>query len=235
MKLSSRDGAAVRVLLATLNLTNVGERVDFDRIAIEAQSTEKSARTNLSSVLGLSGQHIKLSSERRLRLAMEIARVGQLGAAARVLSWREFEKFAENCMEEAGFEARRNVRVKGEGRTWEIDVIGFRGELVLAIDCKHWNTPSYLSRLKPAASHQRHAISHLLKTLEDETSHEKGRQALAVILTLREPPAQFFENTVLVSIEKLPSFLSSVTPYDEDLPFISSPVTTVENPMSQSR
>jgi len=235
MKLPKHDGEAVRILLATLNLTDLEGRVDFDRIAFEARSTERLARTTLSSVLGLSGQFVDLSPERRLRLAMEIARMGQLGPAARSLTWQEFEKFAENCLEEAGFEAERNVRVKGEGRAWQIDVVGFRGELVLAIDCKHWNTPAYPSKFKQAANHQMHAALHFLTALEKRSNEAtRGRQALAVILTLREPPARFSEGAVLVSVEKLPSFLNGVTPYDENLPFITSASSVVENPMSES-
>src|SRR5229473_8084314 len=198
----NHDATAVRVLQATLNLTDVGGTLDFDRIAIEARSTESLARTTLSGTLGLSGQHIKLSPEHRLRLAMEIARVGQLGPAARALTWQEFEKFAESCLKEAGFEAERNVRVGGEGRAWQIDVVGFRGELVLVIDCKHWNTPGSLSSFKLAAIHQRVATLHFLTTLKEKAPEEgKGWQALAVILTLREPPSQFSENAVLVSVE----------------------------------
>jgi hypothetical protein len=63
---------------------------------------------------------------------------------------------------------------------------------------------------------------------------DKERQALPVILTLSEPRGQLSEGVVLVSVEKLPSFLSGVTPYDENLPFISSSLSLVENPMSQS-
>jgi len=236
MKPPSQDGAALRVLQATLNATGVGETLELDRIAFDARTTEKLVRTTLSDTLGVNGQVIRLSPDRRLRLAMEIAKVGHLGTAAKALTWQEFERFAENCLKEAGFEAERNVRVKGEGRSWQIDLVGFRGELVLAIDCKHWNTPAYLSRFKLAASRQRHATLHFLSTLKEKTMENgKGWQALAVILTLREPPARLSENAVLVSIEMLPSFLSGVTPYDENLPFIASPLGFVENPMSQSK
>jgi Restriction endonuclease len=236
MKPRVQDSPALRALLATLNATDVEGPLDFDRIAFEARTTERLVRKTLSSALGLDEREVPLSPERRLRLAMEIAKAGQLGMAAKALTWQEFEQFAVNCLEEAGFEAQRNVRVKGEGRAWQIDVVGFRGDLVLAIDCKHWNTPGYPARFKPAASHQRQATSHLLTALVGKSAGEiKGWQALAVILTLGEPHAQLFESTVLVSVEKLPSFLSGVTPYDGTLPFMDSPLSAVENPMSQSR
>jgi restriction endonuclease len=236
MQLLKRDDTIVRVLLATLKVTSNGDAFDFERIASEARSTEGSVRTTLSRFVEVPEREVHPSTDLRLRLAMEIARAGQLGSAAKELTWQEFEKFAADCLEEAGFEAEKNVRIKGGGRSWQIDVVGYRGEVVLAIDCKRWNTPGYLSKFKLAANHQRHAAIHLLSSLKEMTTEgSKGSQALAVILTLREPPAQVSENVVLVSVEKLPSFLSGVTPYDETLPFIPSPLSRVENPMSQSK
>ncbi len=220
----------VRVLIETLRLSKINEPVELENIASNAKTTESFARKVLTNALGETNDtRISVSPKLRVNLALEVARAGRLREAARVLTWQEFEKFGEECLEEAGFRAERNVRVKGEGRAWQIDLVGFRGELVIAIDCKHWNTPSYISRFKLAADHQQHATSHLLATVKQR------RQGLAVILTLREPPAQFSEDTVLVSVEKLPSFLSGVTPYAENLPFMSSPLAVVENPMSQSQ
>jgi len=220
----------VRVLIETLRLSKIIEPVELENIASNAKTTESFARKVLTNALGETyDTGISVSPKLRVNLALEVARAGRLREAARVLTWQEFEKFGEECLQEAGFRAERNVRVKGEGRAWQIDLVGFRGELVIAIDCKHWNTPSYISRFKLAADHQRHATLHLLATVKER------RQGLAVILTLREPPAQFSEDTVLVSVEKLPSFLSGVTPYAENLPFMSSPLAVVENPMSQSQ
>jgi hypothetical protein len=113
--------------------------------------------------------------------------------------------------------------------------VGFRGDLVVTLDCKHWNTPGYLSRFRLAAEHQRNATLHLLaRPVENMTQGDRELQALPVILSLSEPRGRFSEGVVLVSVEKLPSFLSGVTPYDENLPFMSSSLAVVENPMSQS-
>ncbi len=219
----------VRVLIETLRLSKITEPVELENIASNAKTTEPFAREVLTHILGETGDTlVSISPRLRVNLALETARGGRLKEAAQFLTWQEFEKFGEECLEEAGFRTERNVRVKGEGRAWQIDLVGFRGELVISIDCKHWNTPSYISRFKLAAEHQRHATLHLLATVKE------GRQGLAVILTLRDPPAQLLENTVLVSVEKFPSFLSGVTPYAENLPFMTSPLAVVENPMSQS-
>ena len=219
----------VKVLIETLRLSKISERVELESIASNARTAEFFARKVLTDVFGETcDAWVSISPRLRVDLALEVARAGQLRDAAQILTWQEFEEFGGECLKEAGFRAERSSRVKGEGRAWQIDLVGVRGELVVAIDCKHWNTPSYISKFKLPGEHQRHATLHLLETMNER------HQGLAVILTLREPPAQFSEGTVLVSVEKLPSFLSGVTPYDENLPLISSPLTMVENPMSQS-
>ncbi len=231
-----REGT-VRVLIETLRLSRDRNRVQLADIASGARATESFAREVLTDALiEHDSNWISLSPRVRIRLALDIARVGRLRDAARVLTWQEFEKFAEECLGEAGFQTEKNVRVQGDGRAWQIDVVGFRGDLVLTFDCKRWNTPGYLSRFKLAAKHQRIATRHLLNTLVDKAiQRDKEWQILPVILTLSEPPAQLSEDAVLVSVEKLPSFLSGVTPYDETLPFMASPLSFVENPMSQSQ
>jgi hypothetical protein len=227
----------VRVLIETLRLSQDRNRVQIADIASSARSTESFARKVLRNALSeLDDSWISLSPGFRIRLALDIARAGRLGDSARALTWQEFEKFAEECLEEAGFQTEKNVRVQGDGRAWQIDVVGIRGDLVVAMDCKHWNTPGYLSRFRLAAEHQRTATLHFLaRPVENMIQGDKERQALPVILTLSEPRGQLSEGVVLVSVEKLPSFLSGVTPYDENLPFISSSLSLVENPMSQSK
>ena len=231
-----REGT-VRVLVETLRLSRDRNRVQISDIASSARVTESFARKGLTDApIEHDSDWISLTPGYRIRLAMDIARSGRLGESARALTWQEFERFAEECLAEAGFQTEKNVRVTGGGRAWQIDLVGFRGGLTLAVDCKHWNTPGYLSKFKLAAEHQRTATLHLLgRPVERTIRGDKERQALPVILTLSEPPAQLSEGVVLVSVEKLPSFLSGVAPYDENLPFISSPLSSVENPMSESR
>jgi|SRR2546428_12172339 len=229
--------ASTRVLLETLKMTKKREIVDLEEIACKSQTTLSFVKGVLSRTISLLlADHVSLSPRERVQLAMEVARQGKSNDATRALSWQEFERFAEECLGEAGFQTEKNVRVTGDGRAWQIDIVGLRGDLVVTVDCKHWNTPGYLSRFKLAAEHQRKATLHLLaRPLEKTIQGDKERQALPVILTLSEPRGRVSEGVVLVSVEKLPSFLSGVTPYDENLPFMTSPLSSVENPMSQSK
>jgi len=227
--------STVRVLIETLRLTQDGNRVQLEEIAQRARATESFARQVLASLMEESVDGwISLRTGLLIQLALEIARVGQLREAARALTWQEFENFVAKCLEEASFRTEKNVRVRGDGRRWQIDVFGLRGELALAIDCKHWNTPGNPSRFKTVADHQRAATSHLLAVLREKIGRNNELRALPMILTLSEPPSRFAEGAVLLSVEKLPSFLSEVNPYDESLPFLTSPLSVVESPMSQS-
>jgi Restriction endonuclease len=231
----SNDGSAFRTLSATLKLTAQRNEFDLEAIASEAGVSRRAAEAVLSNFLDLGQTRVYLTPTSRLHMAMEIARKGHIDRAAKALTWREFEQFAEDCLVESGFQTEKNVRVKGDGRAWQIDVLGLRGELILAVDCKHWNSTGYLSRFKLAADHQRRATIHLHRVKsENETPGNQELQALAVILALREPPSQFTRDTVLISVEKFPRFLSEVTPYDENLPFVTSNSTLEENPMNQS-
>lgn len=223
-----------RVLTETLRQSGTSNILDLEKVALEAKTTEPIARAIVTKFLSIADDGpVCLESKSRVHIAFEVARSGRLKEAAKALSWQEFESFGAECLAEAGFRVEKNVRVKAEGRSWQIDLIGYRGDLVLTIDCKHWNTPSYEARLAPPAEHQRKATGHLLRTMANKKSERrKNLQALAVILMLSDPPARFLENAAILSVEQLPGFLSAVTPYDDSLPLISTFDLLVENPMS---
>src|SRR5438132_2076835 len=169
-----REGI-VRVLIETLRLTKDRDRVQIADIASSARTTESFARKALTNArIEPDTNWISLSAGFRIGLALDIARAGRLRDSARALTWQEFEKFVEECLGEAGFQTEKNVRVKGGGRAWQIDVVGFRGDLVFTIDCKHRSTPGYFSRFKPAAYHHRTATLHLLdRPVENMSQRDK--------------------------------------------------------------
>ena len=212
-----------RVLIETLQQSKSSKILEIESIALAAKVPEPSAMAILTRFVDDSddGQFL-LNPKSRVKVAMEVARAGRLKDAARALNWQEFENFCAECLTEGGFRAEKNVRVMGDGRAWQIDLVGYRGDLVLTVDCKHWNTSGSESRLEPPAEHQRIATSHFLRTLIKGASDQRNLQGLPVILTLLEPPTHFLGNAALVSVEKLPNFLSGVNPFDPSLPLISA-------------
>jgi len=210
-----------RVLAQALKLNRDKNPTEIVDIALGAKTTEEVVRKILLPFSSIMNDQVFLTSGGRVQLGLELARTGLLRDGADSLNWQEFEDFCCECLKEAGFETRMNVRVRGQGRAWQIDIVGFRGDLVLTIDCKHWNTPSYRSRFELAASHASRATTHLMRSLANEEAWEnKVPVGLPVILCLMEPRDRLFHETLVVSVEKFPEFLSTVTPHDRSLPFI---------------
>ncbi len=210
---------AARVLVETLKLSRNSGTVAVDELATKARVSREIVVSLLFKLLGDCGDHwVTISRGDRFRIAMFAAENGWLDSTARGLSWQEFEQLAEECLRLAGFEARRNVRVKDEERSWQIDVVGTRSRLVLSIDCKHWKPPNYASKFKKASSHQRTATAKLLaqKTFDSECTSV----GLPVILTLHDLNRTIVDGVVMLPVQKLPDFLSNITPFTPGLPFL---------------
>src|SRR6266702_5860125 len=95
--------ASTRILAEAIRLTAKHEIVDIAEIATGARTSFSFAQRVLSRTGCLpKAERVFLSSKQRLMLALEVARNGRLENATRSLSWQEFEKFAEECLEEAG-------------------------------------------------------------------------------------------------------------------------------------
>ncbi|HEY4822074.1 MAG TPA: nuclease-related domain-containing protein [Candidatus Bathyarchaeia archaeon] len=169
----------------------------------------------------------------RLRLAIEVARRGALGDVARSLDWREFEMFTEQCLAEAGYGVKRDVRVRDGTRSWQIDVLGLKAETVLCFDCKHWSSPAYPSKLERAAEHQAAATRIFLQSIWET----KGSQiyGLPLVLTLFDPRQRVRNGVVLLSIGQLPDFLGNLAVYSDDLPYIRWEEGNAENPIKEHR
>ena len=157
----------------------------------------------------------------RLRLAYEAVRHGAIQQVARALTWQEFEQFSEECLQAVGFDTKKGVTAKDDSRRWQLDVIAKKGSMILAIDCKHWESPGYDSKLSKAAEHQKLAVQALLHQMATKGEIDgEGLQALPMILTLFEPRSRMVDGVVAVSVDQLADFLQGVSPYSSDLPFI---------------
>jgi len=160
---------------------------------------------------------VRLPRESRLEVARAEASRGFALEASRFLEWKDFERLAESCLEEMSFETQRDVRLKMDGRRWQIDVIGVKGELLVCMDCKHWAPPMSPSRFKNPEAHQAEAT----RLYAEKLAKEKNSQvtSLPIILTLFEMPQEFSEGAVIVDVQKFPSMLRDLTPYTPNMPF----------------
>src|SRR6266849_4051334 len=193
-------------------------------IADQAKTTTEQVERVLGQLLKLEdSSNAQLTVSARFKLAFEAVKLGALQQVARALTWQEFEVFAEECLQSVGFDTRKGVVVKDDSRRWQIDVIAKKGSMILAVDCKHWESPGYNSKLIKAAEHQKLAVQALMQQMIVKGEIEgAGTLALPIILTLFEPRARVANGAVVVSVEQLADFLEGISPYSSELPFISA-------------
>lgn len=211
-----------RVLVETLEQTKDGAPIIISQIADKAKTTTEQVGRILGRLLQLEDPSgAEVTNSIRFKLAFEAVRHGALQQVARALTWQEFEAFTEKCLEGVGFHTQKGIVVKDHSRRWQIDVIAKKNRMILAIDCKHWESPGYSSKLAKAAEHQVLAVQALIQDMTGRG--EVGREgvlALPIILTLFEPRARLTGGAVVVSVEQFADFLEGASPYSSELPFI---------------
>jgi hypothetical protein len=216
-----------RVIAETLNQTKGTVVISTRQIADRVKTTVEQVALVLGPLLDLEDPSgVRLNNSARFKLAVEAVRHGGLQQVARILTWQEFESFTEECLQAVGFDTQKGIIVREHSRRWQIDVIAKKSRMILAIDCKHWESPGYESKLNSAAQHQKLAVQALIH--QRAARGEVGRDGLLVlpmILTLFEPRARMVDGVVAVSIEQFADFLEGVSPFSPELPFI--PAQTV--------
>jgi hypothetical protein len=206
----------------TLKYTKGDEPLSIREIADRAKTTTEQVALVLGPLLQLEDPTgARLTNSARFKLAFEAVRHGGLQQVARALTWQEFEAFTEECLQTVGFDTQRGLVVRDDSRRWQIDVIAKKSPIILAIDCKHWESPGYESKLSNAAEHQKLALQALIHQMaaRGEVGKE-GLLALPMILTLFEPRTRIVGGVVVVSIEQFADFLEGVSPFSSELPFI---------------
>ncbi|MBO0888828.1 hypothetical protein J2P12_06985, partial [Candidatus Bathyarchaeota archaeon] len=211
-----------RVIVETLRKSKNGKSFTIADIAQSARTTISEVKTSLASLVNLEDEKpILLSASTRLRLALHAAQLGMIQESSRALTWQEFEVFSEECLSNNGFETRKGLVINDSGRHWQIDIAAERGQILLTLDCKHWESANYSSKFKTAIQHQKQSLHPLARYLEKKGElTNRPIYALPVILTLFEPRESNIDGVVLVSVGQLPDFLEHLTPYSPELPFI---------------
>jgi len=211
------------IIIETLKQTIKRTPVNLLAISQTARTTSDVANEVLTNLTGLqnpSGAILGPSS--RFKLALDAVQLGAFLQVARVLTWQEFEEFSEECLGRAGFETQRGQTFSDSTRRWQIDITAVKNHILLAVDCKHWESPNYASKFNKAVEHQKESLAPLIrhmrrtKDLDDQEVY-----ALPVILTLYEPRGSLLNGAVIVSVTQLPEFLERLTPYDSELPFVT--------------
>lgn len=203
-------------------MTKSGANPQTYEVATLARTTESMVKSFLSRTLEREfDEEIRLQPDERFRLAFLAAASAGLTETARTLDWREFERFAEECLARAGYKTERNLRLTDGKKRWEIDVVASKSSMTLFLDCKHWqhNSPQ---RLRKAVEHQKKTMKSFVKLRFQQLDAPHEVWALPVILTLFENNETTVDGGVLVSVQKFSDLLAHLTPYDPQMPFVHS-------------
>jgi hypothetical protein len=135
------------------------------------------------------------------------------------LDWKEFEGLVMKILEEHNFLPHHNFRFK-TNRFYEIDVLGVKENLVLAIDCKKWGRGRYKKfGLKDAVTKQKERIRQLKKMLKKNILTQEilnlpeKIKTIPLIVSWFEEDLVEHENVLIVPIWKLNKFLLNFSEY----------------------
>ena len=128
----------------------------FDRLMPKTLTLEEFVEILQSMGVKIDLKEGILSISDRVGLTIALVKLGaSLEETVKYLSWQEFEFFTANILEENDFLTRIRYRFTFNKRRYEIDVVGVRFNLVLLIDCKHYNLgKGKTSALRKAAEKQ---------------------------------------------------------------------------------
>jgi len=177
-----------------------------------------SKRAAESSMLGIAAElGVSPEAPHSVLAAIAMARLGaDLDAVAKLLDWKDFEGFCAMAISAAGYNVRRNVRLRKPTR--QIDIVAESPSLVLVVDCKHWRRGVGQGSLEPVASAQ----AERTRLLVERTTGDKGKAHLPVVLTVVDNQVRVVGGVPIVPIQGLKDFLSSVNRFDPALSFLSS-------------
>jgi Holliday junction resolvase len=170
------------------------------------------------------GELLRVSREQRVSLALFAVSSGaEIESVIERMTWKDFESFVARVLTEndyacvESFRRRGNQSVKG----MEVDVIGVKGNTVIAVDAKMWGArPGKSSALMLAADRQRERTARLPDQFEKLSSKiPKMRDGLyrviPVLVTWLVESTEFQNGVPIVPIFQLNSFLLDLPVYED--------------------
>ncbi len=133
--------------------------------------------------------------------------------------WKRFERIIAEIFNENGFSTKQNFRFRTK-RTYEIDVIAVRNDLIFCVDCKWWGRGRYKKAgLKAAVVSQENRVKEFKKSLRRNLIAKKllrltqNHEINPLIVTLHEEDMIKEKDTFVVPVWKLNNFLVKLENY----------------------
>jgi Holliday junction resolvase-like predicted endonuclease len=169
---------------------------------------------------------VATTSEQRIGLAVLALKSGaDAERVCKYLSWREFEDMVQIAMDANGFRTKKHLRFKSPTRRYEVDVIGLREPLILAVDCKHWKKSWQRTATKRVATAQLERTEALATNLDKmitelKIKRWKHAKLIPLIVTLSETPIQYHNKVPIVTVHNLQDFVTELPSHVHDLAVI---------------
>ena len=130
---------------------------------------------------------------------------------ALTLGWQGLEELCSEIFAEAGYTALRNFRFKHKGRRYEIDVVAWKENYIIAADCKRWSRIRR-SALREAALRQRERAEALAEGLYDAALPLRGGvyHVCPAIIAVYGPGREVYGGVPIVSLRELRGFLAGL-------------------------
>jgi len=202
-----------RLLETLLKLASSREAVSIGELAENALLSRDQVGEILK-VLGIPPRDVRLDEGLRSEIVLRGLELGVDGSLiARYLSWREFERLAARVLEKAGYGSVWNLRIASrEGRV-QVDVLAYRGDLMLLIDCKRWNkplTPSAEARIAEEQERRLRILGKLLRETSEAGEDFSVVYLVPAVLSLYRPSKPLLRGHVFSSIGSFGSALGYI-------------------------
>lgn len=130
----------------------------------------------------------------------------------KLLDWREFEHLSLEAFKLSGYGAIKGFIFNSKNRRFQVDIIAFKHETILSIDCKHWMFTNWFAKLNEASkdhSKRTEALASNIELFAKKFSVKLSRRnfVIPIILTLGEPRTNIVNMVPIVSVLKLRDFL----------------------------
>ena len=165
-----------------------------------------------------------ISRTQRIDLAkMAVEEGANIAQVVDLLTWKDFEGFVASILSDNSYRCIESYRRRGNSmiRGMEIDVIGVKGDIIVAIDAKMWSIRSgKTSALKTATEKQKKRTWELSEELDKLSKKigvlaEKTYRLFPVLATWLVEEVELHEGVPVVPVFKLNSFILDLDQYED--------------------
>jgi hypothetical protein len=177
-------------------------------------------------IVYVTGDLVQANAEGRLQLAILVATAGyDIETVSNLLCWQEFEEIAATALRNNNFSVHKNLRFKGAGRRWEIDVVGCKKPLVICVDCKHYQHGIASSALKKIVESQIERTRAFADSLPNvvlnlDCSNWENAKFVPAILSLLPSAFKFYNTVPIVPVMQLQDFITQFPAYANSMKLI---------------